>query len=82
MVEKNKTLKTTSSPSISLPSEYDESDIDDDWISFMLGSDSDITTDSEDYEVSQVYFPGLGYANRADYDSIIGSGLVCNFMHM
>jgi hypothetical protein len=82
MVEKNKTLKTTSSPSISLPSEYDESDIDDDWISFMLGSDSDITTDSEDYEASQVYFPGLGYANRADYDSIIGSGLVCNFMHM
>jgi len=82
MVEKNKTLKTTSSPSISLPSEYDESDIDDDWISFMMGSDSDITTDSEDYEASQVYFPGLGYANRADYDSIIGSGLVCNFMHM
>ena len=77
--QKNKPSKTSSSSGISRPSEYDESEIDDDWISFRIESNSDILTDSEDYEV---YFPGLGYANRADYNRIMGSGLVCNFLHM
>lgn len=80
--QKNKPSKTSSSSGISRPSEYDESEVDDDWISFRIESNSDITTDSEDYEDSQVYFPGLGYANRADYNRIMGSGLVCNFLHM
>ncbi|CBY20934.1 unnamed protein product [Oikopleura dioica] len=80
--QKNKPSKTSSSSVISRPSEYDESEIDDEWISFRIESNSDITTDSEDYEDSRVYFPGLGYADRADYNRIMGSGLVCNFLHM
>ena len=80
--QKNKPSKTSSSLEISRPSEYDESEIEDEWNSFSIESNSDITTDSEDYEDSQVYIPGLGYANRADYNSIMRSGLVCNFLHM
>lgn len=71
-----------SSVVISRPSEYDESDIDDELIFLdidLFEFNSDDTTDSEEYGdyLPREYFPGLRENNtdRGDYNNIMGSGL-------
>ena len=74
--------QATSSVVISRPSEYDESDIDDELIFLdidLFEFNSDDTTDSEEYGdyLPREYFPGLRENNtdRGDYNNIMGSGL-------
>ena len=61
---------------ISRPSEYDESDIEEDLSSFKIESDSDITTDSEVYEYCDAYTPFPGFR---DFDT--GSGRFSDYFY-